>query len=73
MVLEEVVSPNGTRRMTPSDAYKPRTWQWLNVKQGVSKFNVKLIDKELAFNFCLYLYTLRGITKVIFSRSRVES
>lgn len=32
VVMEEVASPDVTRRMNLSDAYKPRAWRWLNFK-----------------------------------------
>lgn len=36
VVIEDEVSSDGTRRMKPSNTYKPQAWLWLYRKQVVN-------------------------------------
>lgn len=72
MVMEEVVSPNGMRRMKPLEAYKPRAWYWLNVKQTANKSLKKVIGKEQDSNF-VPTYTLpEASPRLRCSRSKID-
>lgn len=60
--MDEVVSPNRTRGIKPSNVYKHQH-KGDCVKQAASKFIAKIIDIEHAFNFHPCSYTSRGIIK----------
>lgn len=46
VVLDEVMASDRSRRLKPSDTYKPRAWQWINVTRVASKSLKKVVDKE---------------------------
>lgn len=55
VVMEETMCQDGSRRLRPSNTYKPQTWMWLNAKQVESL--VKAIEEGGLLLVALLLHT----------------